>query len=91
MDTTLSEVLVFKLFRTETATGTVTTPPIVITLDIIKHGCPHYFPADKVLSVDTFHLQRMEEAFRTGIVVTTTSGAHTPPQIMAFQQALVIR
>ncbi|PFF98405.1 hypothetical protein CRE10_20405, partial [Salmonella enterica subsp. enterica serovar Heidelberg] len=27
MGTTLSEVLVFKLFRTETATGTVTTPP----------------------------------------------------------------
>ncbi len=85
MGTTLSEVLVFKLFRTETATGTVTTPPIVITLTIIKHCCPHYFPADKVLSVDTFYPQRMEEAFRTGIVVTTTSGAHTSPQIMAFQ------
>lgn len=84
MGTTLSEALVFKLFRTETATGTVTTPPIVITLTIIKH-CPHYFPADKVLSVDTFPPQRMEEAFRTGIVVTTTSGAHTSPQIMAFQ------
>ncbi|KFT02359.1 membrane protein, partial [Salmonella enterica subsp. enterica serovar Bareilly str. CFSAN000227] len=39
----------------------MTTPPIVITLTIIKHCCPHYFPADKVLSVDTFHPQRMEE------------------------------
>lgn len=86
MDTTLSEVLVFKLFRTETATGTVTTPPIVITLDIIKHCCPHYFPADKVLYVDTFHLQRMEEAFRTGIVVTTTSGAHTPRRLWRFSK-----
>ncbi len=84
MDTTLSEVLVFKLFRTETATGTVTTPPVVIALDIIKHCCPHYFPAGKVLSVDTFHLQRVEEAFRTGIVVTIASGAHTALQIMAF-------
>lgn len=84
MDTTLSEVLVFKLLRTETATGTVTTPPVVIALDIIKHCCPHYFPAGKVLSVDTFHLQRVEEAFRTGIVVTIASGAHTALQIMAF-------
>ena len=85
MDTTLSEVLVFKLFRTETATGTVTTPPIVITLDIIKHCYPHYFPADKVLSVDTFHLQRVEEAFRAGIVVTTSFGTHATVQIMPLQ------
>ncbi len=88
MDTALSEAPVFKLFRTETATGTVTTPAIVIALDIIKHCCPHYFPAGKVLSVDTFHLQRVEEVFRTGIVVTTASvcmhndafRAFTPPQ-----------
>lgn len=85
MDTTLSEVLVFKLFRTEAAAGTVTTPPVVIAFDIIKHRCPHYFPAGKVLSVDTFHFQRVEEAFRAGIVVTTASGAHTAPQIMPFQ------
>ncbi|KLH12583.1 membrane protein, partial [Escherichia coli] len=50
MDTGLSEVLVFKLFRTEAATPTVPPPPIVITFDIIKHRCPHYFPADKVFS-----------------------------------------
>ncbi len=37
MDTGLSEVLVFKLFRTEAATPTVPPPPIVITFDIIKH------------------------------------------------------
>ncbi|MDD0115947.1 IS3 family transposase, partial [Shigella flexneri] len=24
-------------------------------IDIIKHCCPHYFPADKVFSVETFH------------------------------------
>ncbi len=33
MDTGLSEVLVFKLFRTEAATPTVPPPPIVITFD----------------------------------------------------------
>ena len=55
MDTALSEVLVFKLFRSETATLTVPSPAIVITFDIIKHCYPHYFPADKVFSVETFH------------------------------------
>ena len=53
MDTVLSEIMVFKLFRAETATGTVTTPAIVITLDIIKHRRPHDFPADKVFPVET--------------------------------------
>ncbi|ELN43832.1 putative inner membrane protein, partial [Salmonella enterica subsp. enterica serovar Enteritidis str. CVM_76-3618] len=48
-------------------------------------ACPHYFPAGKVLSMNTFHLQRVEEAFRTGIIVTTASGAHPAPKIMPFQ------
>lgn len=48
MDTALSEVLVFKLFRTETSTGTVATPAIEITLDISKHCHPHYFPGGNV-------------------------------------------
>ncbi|STG51239.1 Uncharacterised protein [Escherichia coli] len=72
MDTGLSEVLVFKLFRTEAATPTVPPPPIVITFDIIKYRCPHYFPADKVFSMDTFHFQRMKEAFHAGIIVAAT-------------------
>lgn len=77
--------MVFKLFRAETATGTVTTPAIVITLDIIKHRHPHDFPADKAFPVDTFHLQRVEEAFRAGIVVTTSFGTHATVQIMPLQ------
>ena len=42
MDTGLSEVLVFKLFRTEAATPTVPPPPIVITFDIIKLNRPGF-------------------------------------------------
>ncbi len=57
MEIALSELLVFKLSRTETATLTVPSPAIVITFDIIKHRCPHYFPADKVFSMETFHFQ----------------------------------
>ncbi|GAB0822739.1 hypothetical protein ECZC05_50550 [Escherichia coli] len=90
MDTALSEVLVFKLFRTETTTPTVPSPAIVIVFDIIKHCCPHYFPADKVFSVETFHFQRMKEAFHAGIIVAAALSAHTATQIMPLQQRLII-
>lgn len=70
---------------------TVTTPAIVIVLDIIKHHRPHYFPADKAFTVDTFHLQRMEEAFRTGIIVTATLCTHAAVQVMPLQERLIIR
>lgn len=90
MDTILSEVLVFKLFRTEVATPTVPSPAIVISFDIIKHRCPHCFPADKVFSVDTFHFQRMKEAFQSGIIVAAALCAHTATQIMPLQQRLII-
>ncbi|OMQ23696.1 hypothetical protein BMI79_09290 [Serratia oryzae] len=80
METRLSEVLVFKLFWAEATTGTVATKPIIIALDIIKHGRSHYFPAGKVLAVDTFHFQRVKEAFHACTVVTTASGAHTVTQ-----------
>lgn len=77
--------------KNETATGTVTAPAIVIALDIIKHRRPHDFPADKALTVDTFHLQRMEEAFRTGIIVTATLCTHAAVQVMPLQERLIIR
>lgn len=89
MDTVLNEGYVFKLFWTEAATGTVTTPPIVIAFDVIKYCCPHHIPVDKAFTVDAFHFQRVEEALRTGIIVTATFGAHAPTQIMPFQQHLI--
>lgn len=90
MDTPLSEGLVFELFRAETTTGTLATPTIVITLDIIKHRRPHYFPAGKVLSMDAFHLQRMEEAFRAGVIVAVAPGAHAAALVVPLQQRLII-
>ena len=39
---------------------------VVIALDITEHCHPHYFPADKTFTVDTFHLQRVEDAFHAG-------------------------
>lgn len=66
MGTSLSEVLFFTFFRTETATPTVPSPANVIALDIIKHNFPHYFPTDKVFTVEIFHFQRMKETFHAG-------------------------
>lgn len=43
-----------KQFRAETATSTVSAPPIVITLDLIKHSRLHYFPTHKILAVNAF-------------------------------------
>ena len=85
MGTHLSEVLVFKLFRTEPATGAVTSPSIVISLDIIKHRRPHHFPVGKAFTVDTLHFQRVGEALRARSVVTAAFRTHTPVQIMALQ------
>lgn len=45
-------MLVFKLFRTETATPTVPSPAFVITLGMIKHRCLHHLLTD-VLRGDT--------------------------------------
>lgn len=85
MDTLISEVLVFKLFRADSATGTVTTPSIVIALDIIKHRCPHHFTTGKAFSVNAFHLQGVEEALRARIVVPAALCTHAPTQIMPLQ------
>lgn len=85
MDTALSEVLVSKLFRAETATGTVTTALIVIALDIIKYRRPHYFPSDKAFTVDAFDFQRVEEAFRTSVIVAAALGTHATAQSMPLQ------
>lgn len=91
MDTLLSEVLVFELVRAEAATGTVASPAIIITLDIIKHRLPYYFPVAKMFSVDTFHFQRVEEAFHTGIIVATTLSTHATLQVVLPEQELIIR
>ena len=46
VDTLLSEVLFFKLLRAETATRTVTTPTIVIALNVIKYHGTHIITTD---------------------------------------------
>ncbi len=43
----------------------------------------------KPLTVDSFHLQQMEEAFRAGIVVSVALGTHAAPQLVPDDQRLI--
>ena len=49
---------------------------MVIHFDVLEYRYPNLLPRFKSFSVDRFHFQTMEKAFRAGIVVTTTLGAH---------------
>ena len=57
MDTLLSEVLVFKLFRAEVTAGAVAAPAIVIAFN----RCTHLFTAEQTLAVDALHFPLMKE------------------------------
>lgn len=63
--------------------------PVVVNLDVLEHCLPHGFTRPEPLSVDRFHLQRMEEAFGTGIVKTVALGAHAAPQLVPDYQRLI--
>ncbi len=43
---------------------------VVIRFDIFKHSLPHGLASSKSLPVNRFDLERVEEAFGTGIVIT---------------------
>ncbi len=58
--------------------------------ELLYYASPHYFPAVKAFPVDTFHLQRMKEAFHTGIVITVAFRTHTATQVVSLQQRLII-
>ena len=90
MDAVLSEILIFKLFRAEAATGTVTTPAIVIALNVIKYHRTHIIATDQTLTVDALYLQRVEKAFRAGIVIAAAFCTHAAPKVVLLQQGLII-
>lgn len=86
VDTALSGVLVFKLFRTKISTGILASPAIVITSDIIvEYRDPHYFAAGKVLSVEAFYPQRVKAPFCAGDIIAVASGTLIPAQIMLLR------
>ncbi len=63
--------------------------PVVVNLNVLKYCLPHAFTRPESFAVDRFHLQRMEEAFGTRIVITVAPGAHATPQLVPGDQRLI--
>ncbi len=68
MDTLLSGLLCLKRFRADVAVGAVSAGPIVVCLNVFKHGVAHLLARGEALTVNRFHLQRVEKTLGTCIM-----------------------
>lgn len=91
MDTGLSDHSRFKDLRTDHPYSTVPPLLVVVEFDVFKHLTSHIASRFKLLSMDRFNLEAMEEAFGTGIIITVTFGAHAALKLMPSKQRLVKR
>ena len=66
----LSGKLGLKRLWADIPNGAVATVSIIVDFYILENGFPHFGSGCEMLTVDYFYLQRVEEAFRTGIVIT---------------------
>ena len=66
----------FKFYRALKADGRMQPDGVLIGFYIFKHGLPNGFTRFKSLAVNCFGLERVEEAFGSGIIVTAALGAH---------------
>ena len=78
----LSDQFCLHCLRAEIPVGAVAATSIVVDLDVFEHDTTHVIPGEETFTVDHLHLQRMEEAFGTGIVVAVALGAHAAHQMV---------
>src|SRR5580698_3391133 len=78
------------LRRTLVAQRRVSTLSIVEHLDVLEQGPLSSLASRIILVVNQLRLERAEEAFHDGIVVTVALAAHAARQPMPFEQGLVI-
>ncbi len=64
---------------------------VVVGFDVLKDIGFGRCPGRVTRPLYLFHLQRMEEAFHGGIVVTVALPAHAAQQAMVLKQRLVIQ
>lgn len=69
IDTGLREFMIFKLVWAETATGTVPTPTIIMTFNMIKYCCFHCLPTDKTLTANALYFHWVKVAFYAGVII----------------------
>ena len=59
--------------------------PIVKHFDVVKDFSPSFLSGVKMPSMNQFHLEGVEEAFRLGIILTIPLPAHTALNALGFQ------
>jgi hypothetical protein len=84
----LSGKLSLKRLWADIPKGAVATVSIIVDFYILENGFPHFSSGCEMLTVDYFYLQRVEEAFRTGIVITVACAAHAAHQGVPHQGAI---
>ena len=67
----------------------MSTVAIIVHFYVFENYLPHFIATDNLFPIHNFHLQAVEEALGTGIVVTIAFAAHAAYQIMLVQEALV--
>ena len=79
----------FKCHGADIAICIMAATTVVVNFNIFEHGLAHIFTSGKTLAVDGFHLQAVEEAFSTGIVVAVAFTAHAADQLVFCHEILV--
>ena len=91
MDTGLSDHSGFKGLWADHPNSTVPPLFVVVQFDVLKHLAPHIVSRCKLLPMDRFNLEAVEEAFGTGIIIAVAFGAHAARKLMPGKQRLVTR
>jgi hypothetical protein len=86
VDTWLSCIHQFLKFGwSQKAESRMAPLPIVKHFDVVKDLSPSFLSGVKMLSMNQFHLEGVEEAFRLGIILTIPLPAHTALNAGGFQ------
>lgn len=79
MDTGLNARPSLEGFWADVSQRAVTPLMVVVDFDVLKHSFTYLGVGAETFTVNAPHLQTVEEALRSGVVVTTALGAHAAP------------
>ena len=79
-----------KRFGSAIPVGAMSADTIVVHFDVLENRLTHDRSAGKPFAVDRLHLEGVEKALGTRIVIAITPGAHAAYQPMAGQKRLIL-
>ena len=79
----------FKCHGANMAIGTMAARTVVVNCNIFEHALAYLFTSGKALTVDGFHLQAVEEAFRAGIAAAIALAAHAADNLLFCHKILI--